>query len=146
MDIFVCGKCGYIAFKEAPQRCPVCGAPKQAFELDPTAIKKPADPKNLNELEKKHIPVIEIKRQCVLVGPGCLDVNIKIGQILHVMEADHYIMYIDLYLDDNFLARYHLTPDKLNPVVGIHLKAAAGKLLALENCNLLGRWIAEAKI
>ena len=156
MDTFVCGKCGYIAFKEAPESCPVCGAKKQTFELDPTAIKKPADPNNLNELEKKHIPVIEIsaeggsasggKRQCGLVGPGCIDAHIKVGQILHVMEEKHYIMYIDLYIDYNFIARYHMTPDKLNPVLGIHLKTNAGKLLVLENCNLHGRWIAEADI
>mgnify|MGYP001559758996 CR=1 FL=1 len=145
METFVCGKCGYLAFGKAPDRCPVCGAPKQAFELDPTAIKKPADPKNLNDLEKKHIPVIEIKRQCGLVGPGCIDANIKIGQILHVMEEKHYIMYIDLYLDYNFIARYHMTPE-LNPVLGIHLKTSSGKLVALENCNIHGRWVAETEI
>ena len=146
MNTFVCGKCGYIAFKEAPERCPVCGAPKQAFELDPNVIKKPADPKNLNDLEKKHIPVIEIQRQCNLAGPGCVDANIKVGQVLHVMEPNHYIMYIDLYIDYDFVGRYHLSPEKLNPALGIHLKTNAGKLLVLENCNLHGRWIAEAEI
>jgi len=162
MDTYVCGKCGYVAFGQAPESCPVCGALKQAFELDPTAIKKPVDPRNLNELEKKHIPAIKINRQCGLVGPGCVDVHIKIGEVLHVMEAKHYIMYIDLYLDtstslsvdgersrtidNNFIARYHLTPEKLNPVLGLHLKTASGNLLALENCNLHGRWTAEAEI
>ena len=145
MDTFVCEKCGYVAFKEAPERCPVCGALKKAFELDTSAIKKPADPNNLNELEKKHIPVIEIKRQCGLVGPGCVDANIKIGQIVHVMEEKHFITYLDFYLDYNFIGRLHFTP-ALNPAVGIHLKAASGKLTALENCNLHGRWIAEAGI
>jgi len=156
METFVCGKCGYIAFGQAPDACPVCGALKQAFELDPGAIKKPADPENLNDLEKKHIPVIEIsagggsayggKRQCGLVGPGCVDANIKIGQILHVMEAKHYIMYIDLYHDYDFIARYHLSPEKLNPILGAHLKVASGKLIALENCNLHGRWLSEIEI
>ena len=110
MDNFICGKCGYIAFKEAPQTCPVCGAPKQAFELDPTAIKKPSDLANLNDLEKKHIPAIEIRKECGLVGSGCVDAHIKIGQIIHVMEVKHFIMYIDVYHDYNFIARYHLTP------------------------------------
>ena len=145
MNTFVCGKCGYIAFGEAPESCPVCGAKKQAFELDPSAIKKPANPANLSELEKKHIPVIEIKRQCGLVGPGCIDAHIKIGQILHPAEENHSIMYIDLYLDYKFIARYHLTP-VLNPVLGIHLKVAAGKLAVLENCNLHGRWMAEVEL
>jgi len=145
MDTFVCGKCGYIAFGEAPESCPVCGVNKQAFKLDPAAIKKPVDPANLSELEKKHIPVIEIKRQCGLVGPGCVDAHIKIGQILHPAEEKHQIMYIDLYVDYKFIARYHLTPI-LNPVLGIHLKVASGKLAALDNCNLHGRWMAEAEI
>lgn len=146
MDTFVCGKCGFVAFNEAPESCPVCGAPRQDFKLDPNAIKKPADPENPTELEKKHIPVVEIKKECGLVGPGCIDANIKIGEILHPMEAKHYIMYIDLYLDHNFIARYHLTPEKLNPVLGVHLKATGGKLQALENCNLHGRWVAEAEV
>jgi len=146
METFVCGKCGYIAFGQAPDACPVCGALKQAFELDPGAIKKPADPGNLNDLEKKHIPVIEIKRQCGLAGPGCIDAHIKIGQVLHVMEAKHFIMYIDLYHDYDFIARYHLSPEKLNPILGAHLKVASGKLIALENCNLHGRWLSEIEI
>jgi len=146
MDTYVCGKCGYIAFGQAPDTCPVCGAPRKAFELDPGAIKKPADPNKLSELEKKHIPVIKLNRQCGLVGPGCVDAHIKIGEILHPAEAKHFIMYIDCYIDNVFLCRYHLTPEALNPVLGIHLRAASGKLLVLENCNLHGRWIAEVGI
>lgn len=146
MNTYICGKCGYLAFNQAPDKCPVCGAAKEAFENDPAAIKKPVNPASLNELEKKHIPVIDIRKQCGLVGPGCVDANIKIGSVLHVMEEKHFIMYIDLYLDYNFIARYHLAPDKLNPVLGVHLKAASGKLTVLENCNLHGRWVSEAQI
>jgi desulfoferrodoxin (superoxide reductase-like protein) len=62
------------------------------------------------------------------------------------MEEKHFIMYIDLYLDYNFIARFHMAPDKLNPILGIHLKAASGKLSALENCNIHGRWLGEAEI
>jgi superoxide reductase len=146
MDTYVCGKCGYLAFGQAPDACPVCGVKKEAFGLDNAAIKKPVDPANLTELEKKHIPVIKVSKQCGLVGPGCVDAHIKVGEILHVMEAKHNIVYIDVYLNRAFIARYHLTPEKLNPVLGIHLKVAAGKLLALENCNLHGRWIAESEL
>lgn len=146
MNTYICGKCGYLAFNQAPDKCPVCGAPKAAFENDPSAIKKPADSANLNEMEKKHIPTINIVKQCGLAGPGCVDANIKVGATLHVMEEKHYIMYIDLYLDYSFIARYEMTPDKLNPVLGVHLKVSSGKLTVLENCNIHGRWIAEAQI
>ncbi|MFA5116479.1 MAG: desulfoferrodoxin family protein, partial [Candidatus Omnitrophota bacterium] len=130
----------------APDNCPVCGAPKEQFQEDSSAIKKPVDPGNLNDLEKKHIPAIDIKKQCGLVGPGCVDANIKIGSVVHVMEGKHFIMYIDVYLDYAFIARYHMVPEKLNPALGIHLKAAQGKLTVLENCNIHGRWAAEADI
>jgi superoxide reductase len=146
MDIFICKRCGYISFNKIPDHCPVCHAPKEDFELKPDAIKKPADPKNLSELEKKHIPVIEIVKQCKLVDPGCIDVNIKIGEITHPMETKHFIVYIDVYHDYNFIARYHMSPEKLNPAVGIHLKVKEGKLLVLEYCNIHGRWMSEAEI
>ncbi|MCM8795871.1 MAG: hypothetical protein NC928_04235 [Candidatus Omnitrophica bacterium] len=146
MDTYVCGRCGYVAFNQVPAVCPVCGAKKEVFKLDINAIKNPQDPNNLNELEKKHIPVIDIRKECGLVDTGCVDANIKVGRVLHVMEEKHFIMYIDIYLDDNFLARYHMRADKVNPVLGIHLKVSSGKLLALENCNLHGRWLAEAQI
>ena len=146
MDTYVCKVCGYVSFGGAPENCPVCHAPKAAFSPDNNAIKKPADPKNLTDGDKKHIPVISIVKKCGLAGPGCVDAHIKVGEILHVMEAKHYIMYIDVYLDKNFIARYHMAPEKLNPVLSMHLKAASGKLLALENCNVHGRWIAEAEI
>lgn len=145
MATFICGRCGFVAFSEVPDNCPVCGAPKQAFKLDNNAIKKPGDPKNLNDLEKKHIPVVNVKQQCSLAG-GCVDVSIKVGEILHVMEARHFIAHIDVYIDYKFAARYHLAPEKLNPALGIHLKVDSGKLLALENCNIHGRWIAETGI
>ncbi|MCM8799427.1 MAG: desulfoferrodoxin [Candidatus Omnitrophica bacterium] len=146
MNLYVCGKCGYIAFEVIPEACPVCGAKKEAFEQDNSAIKSPVDPNNLSELEKKHIPVIKIERKCGLIDSGCLDVNIKIGEIIHPMQSQHFIMYIDVYLDKNFISRYHLTAEKLNPALGIHLKVKEGKLLVLENCNLHGRWITEKDI
>ena len=147
MKAFVCKVCGFASINgSAPDKCPVCGAPKTSFEEKEGAIKTPQDANNLSDLEKKHVPVIGIKKQCGLVGPGCVDANIKVGAALHVMEAKHYIMYIDLYLDRDFIARYHLTPEKLNPVLGVHLKVSSGKLSVLENCNLHGRWITETEI
>jgi superoxide reductase len=146
VEIFICNRCGYAAFKEAPRICPICGAPQEQFKAQPDAIKKIVDPSNLTELEKKHTPVISINKQCGLVESGCIDVNVKIGQILHPMEDKHYITYIDIYVDHNFVARYHLSPEKLNPVLGLHLKISQGRLIVLENCNLHGRWISQATL
>jgi len=30
-DYFICDACGYIAVKEPPDKCPVCGAVKKGF-------------------------------------------------------------------------------------------------------------------
>lgn len=146
MKMYVCKKCGLIVFNELPEVCPVCYAPKKEFMPDENAIKKPSDPKNLNDLEKKHIPVISVKHACGLVGPGCVDANIKVGEITHVMEQKHFVMYIDVYHDYGFIARYQIMPEKLNPVLGIHLKVDKGVLLAVENCNIHGKWSGEAAI
>jgi len=56
-------------------------------------VNKPADPQNLSEMEKKHIPVIDCP-----------------GEIAHVMEEGHHIQWIDLYSGSNFLAKVLLTP------------------------------------
>lgn len=142
MKGFVCKVCGFISINgSAPDKCPVCGAPKTAFEEKEDAIKTPLDPNDLTELEKKHIPVITIVKTCGLIPEGCQDVHVKIGEIQHPMEAKHYIMHIDFYINDEFISRVILTPDKLNPAAALHLKATGGKLTAIELCNLHGAWI-----
>lgn len=146
MKMFVCGTCGQIEFNEAPEKCPVCGSPKTDYTEDSNALKQPADPKNLTEGDKKHIPILRIKKQCGLIPTGCIDVQIKVGEILHVMEAKHWIMYIDVYLDYTWIARYFMAPDKVNPAISVHLKSSTGKFTAIENCNVHGKWLGEISL
>ncbi|MBU1122328.1 MAG: desulfoferrodoxin family protein [Candidatus Omnitrophota bacterium] len=142
MQGIVCKVCGYISLKpEAPEKCPVCGAPKTSFEKKGDAIKTLQDVNNLTELEKKHIPVITVVRKCGFIPEGCHDVHSNIGQIQHPMLAEHYIMDIDFYIDNAFAARVKLTPDKLNPAAALHLKPGGGKLAVIAHCNLHGAWI-----
>lgn len=147
MKGFVCKICGFISINgNAPEKCPVCGAPKKAFEEKEGAIKTPKDVNNLSELEKKHIPVITIVKKCGLIPEGCQDVHAKIGEIQHPMEQKHFIMDIDFYIDNKFISRVKLTPDKLNPAVALHLKAQSGKLTVIDHCNLHGAWIKETNL
>jgi len=144
MKGFVCKICGFIAIDgAAPDNCPVCNAPKTAFQEKEDAIKTPQDAGNLTELEKKHIPVITVVKTCGLIPEGCHDVHVKLGEIQHPMQDDHYIMHIDFYIDKKFIARTHLTPAKLNPAAALHLKSGEGKLTAVALCNLHGAWINE---
>ncbi|MFC1658599.1 desulfoferrodoxin family protein [Candidatus Omnitrophota bacterium] len=147
MKGFVCKVCGFISINgQAPEKCPVCGAPKTSFEEKEDAIKTPKDANNLTELEKKHIPVITIVKKCGLIPEGCQDAHVKIGEIQHPMLAEHYITYIDFYIDNEFISRVQLTPDKLNPAAALHIKAASGKLTVIEHCNLHGSWVSQADL
>ncbi|GEM_PF-267693 len=155
----VCKVCKFISIDgSAPDRCPVCGSPKTAFEEKENAVLTPKDPKNKTELEKKHEPVIIVVRKCDLIAESCTDVHAKIGKILHPMLPEHSIQHIDFYIDKGFMARALLTPEKLNPAAALHLKAGGGpstgsgpsrakstrgKLAVIELCNLHGAWIRE---
>ncbi len=141
MTGIVCKVCGYIAINgKAPDKCPVCGAPAASFQEKQDAIKTAQDEVNLSE---KHTPVISLVKKCGLIPEGCQDVHVKVGQVQHPMLKEHYIGIIDFYLDKQFLARVHLTPEKLNPAAALHLKAETGSLAVIEHCNLHGAWIAE---
>lgn len=144
MKGLVCKVCGYIAINNsAPDKCPVCGAPKTAFLENANAIKTASDEINMSE---KHTPVIIIERKCGLIPDGCHDVHAKVGKVTHPMLKEHFISVIDFYLDNEFLARVHLTPEKLNPAAALHLKAESGKISVVEHCNLHGAWIAETTL
>ena len=146
MKTFVCQVCGHIEFNTPPEKCPICGAPKEKFKEDPDAIKKPGDPSNKVETEQKHIPSIKIARKCDLLGGGCTDVLARIGEVIHPMEEKHFIQHIDFYLDYKFISRQKLSPVVMNPASCVHLKASAGKITVLQNCNLHGNWMKEAEL
>ena len=144
MKGFVCKVCGFVSIDgSAPEKCPVCGAPQKAFEEKPDAIKTAKDEVNLSE---KHTPVITVVRKCGLIPEGCLDVHVKVGSVTHPMLAEHYIADIDFYIDNKFISRVILTPEKLNPAAALHLKVASGRFSVVEHCNIHGAWIAEENL
>jgi len=147
MKGFVCQVCGFISIDgSAPDNCPVCHAPKTSFQGKEDAVKTPADPGNLTEGEKKHVPVITIVKKCGLIPDGCQDVHVKMGEIQHPMQAEHFITHIDFYVDKKFLSRIILTPEKLNPAGALHLKVKNGLLSIIELCNVHGAWIKEVSL
>ncbi|MFC1499258.1 desulfoferrodoxin family protein [Verrucomicrobiota bacterium] len=147
MTIFECKVCGHVEFNEAPEKCLVCHAKKEAFIEKPDAIKKPANPEELSEGDKKHIPQIVVVKECGLIpGGSCTDVHVKVGEIEHVMTKEHLIKYIDFYLDYKFISRVWLSPEVCHPAAALHLNAGSGKIIALENCNVHGNWMTETDI
>ena len=147
MKLFVCKVCGHIEFNEAPETCPVCFAKKEAFKENPDAIKKPQNPNELSEGDKKHIPQIVLNKECGLIPDGnCIDVHVKVGEIEHVMKPDHFIMHIDFYLDHKYVSRIMLQPEACHPAAALHLSAASGNLTAIESCNVHGNWMNETNL
>src|SRR3989338_6728923 len=137
MKGFICKVCGYAAINgKAPEKCPVCQT--TAFEeKDIIKTAKDEGPK------EKHVPVIKIVKKCGLIGEGCTDINVKIGEVSHPMLPEHFIVFVDFYVDNEWVERVHLSP-QLNPAAGAHIKASAGKVTAIEFCNLHGYWVNEA--
>lgn len=147
MKTYVCQACKYIALNGAPVDCPVCGMAIENFENDPDAIKKPVDTGNLTEAEKKHIPKVFIAGECPLNhADKCTGIRIKVGDIEHVMEAEHFITFIDLYIDEKYLSRVILTPQKIHPAAELHLNINAGKLTVIANCNVHGNWMTRINL
>jgi desulfoferrodoxin-like iron-binding protein len=147
MDIFKCSVCCHIAFDNAPVDCPVCGLPIENFNRDPEAIKKPQDPDNLNETEKKHIPVVTVTNKCDLIpGNGCADVLVKVGELEHVMESEHFIKFIDFYIEKRYLTRVHFTYKRLHPAASVCLNVEQGMLSVIGNCNVHGSWMTKVDL
>ncbi|MFH1380222.1 MAG: desulfoferrodoxin family protein [bacterium] len=146
MEGFVCKMCGYVAINgRAPEKCPVCGAPKTAFDKKSDALKTDQEKTEKGESEKKHIPAITVVKKCGLIE-GCVDVHVRVGEILHPMLKEHFIGSIDFYINKEFISRVTLNPEVLNPAAALHLKVQKGTVSAIEHCNLHGAWIKEAEI
>jgi superoxide reductase len=140
--LFVCVVCGFIAFDQAPQKCPICGVGPDKFKPNDQAI-NPAE----KEGKEKHVPVLVAAKACGLIPGVCQDVHVKVGSVPHPMLPEHHIDYIDVYLNHRWAARYHMAPDFLQAAVSIHFKSdQTGTVTAIEHCNLHGYWMAEINI
>ena len=93
-------------------------------------LNKPEDPNNLTDFEKKHTPTIEISSNKVIVRVG--------DGIVHPMEEDHYITYIELFKGAQSIAKKELKPRE-EPKAEFE-NVTMGNLKAQELCNLHGLW------
>ena len=146
MKTFVCQVCNHIAFDEAPVDCPVCESAIENFEKDEQAIKASADPENLTETEKKHMPVLSINECGLDHDNECTAVLIKVGELEHVMESEHLIEFIDLYINKKYFSRLAFTAKKIHPVASLHLATNSGTLSVIAYCNVHGSWRTKIKL
>jgi superoxide reductase len=110
-------------------------------------VNKPLDSHNLSDLEKRHLPAITAPQS--VKKDEFFDVQVAVGALLaHHNDCGHFIMAIELYADDTFLARADLTPGATAPnaVFRIRLRDPAKELVAYCTCNVHGRWMSSKAI
>lgn len=98
------------------------------------------DPENPTDFELKHTPKIVLKEKD---ERGFTPVEIIIGSegIIHPTEEGHWIDYISLYLDDQFLGKMEFTNGVASGYTVFKFMLDGGKVLKAEaGCNLHGIW------
>ena len=144
MSILVCGQCGLIQFGQAPDSCPVCGSPQDKFSQNDKVFEEAAE--KSKEGAVKHIPSVNVVKECGMIPENdCIDVLVRVGETLHPMLPEHFIQFIDCYIDHAYAGRAFLTP-AMNPSVIFHLKDKGTKVQIVELCNVHGHWMTEASL
>ncbi len=123
MKIYVCKKCGNVILKleDKTESLDCCN---QKMEL--------TTPNTIEASLEKHLPVYEIKDDLI---------NIKVGEVDHPMTDEHYISFIILASDNNYVIK-KLSP-KDQPVACFSYNKEYTKIYAY--CNLHGLWLTEIK-
>ena len=87
MKIYVCKKCGNVILKleDKSEALVCCGEKMELVEAN-----------TVDAATEKHLPVYEIKDGII---------NIKVGEVEHPMTDEHYISFIILTSDDNYMIK-----------------------------------------
>ncbi|MCK5282102.1 MAG: class II SORL domain-containing protein [Nanoarchaeota archaeon] len=103
-------------------------------------INKAKDMDNLEDIEKKHLPIIDCQDSVKKGEP--FEVTISVGKLLkHPNENSHYIEWIELFAEDLFISKVDLIPVVGNPKVTLTVSLhESHKLTAKARCSLHGIW------
>jgi len=91
-----------------------------------------------SDFEKKHTPYVEVERTA---EDTCV-VTAKVGHwVSHPNQADHWIEYLEVFVDDAPVARFHVAAVAVDPEVKCVVHCDPGsKITVVERCNLHGLW------
>ncbi len=122
LRFFRCQHCGNIIVKIVDSKVPVmcCGE-----------IMKELTPNTTDAAQEKHVPVVSVKNGMV---------NVKVGSVPHPMQAEHYITFVVLELENGYQIKY------LNPNEAPEANFSVGDdnvVAVYEYCNLHGLWVKE---
>lgn len=117
-QIYKCNICGNIVevLHTGKGQLVCCGQPMELLEE-----------KTKDEGLEKHVPLIEKIEKGIVV---------KIGSVLHPMEEDHYIEWIEVIANGKSYREFLKPGDKPEAEFGIK----AEKIEAREYCSLHGLW------
>ena len=122
MKLFKCKKCGNIVELISGDNANIT-----CCETIMTELKENTE----DAVLEKHVPYIEVEDD---------EVYVKIGEVEHPMEENHYIMWIAAQYSDSFI-KFDLKP---NDVPEAYFDYEEGmKIYAY--CNLHGLWMKEVK-
>jgi superoxide reductase len=116
-------------------KCEVCGNVVEVVHEGQESLVCCGQPMKLQKAHtedkgmEKHVPVIEENGNYITV---------KVGDIEHPMEENHYIEWIELTVDDAVYRRY-LSPTD-NPEVSFTVPERHIELSARAYCNVHGLW------
>lgn len=79
--------------------------------------------------KEKHVPIVE--------KDGSI-IHVKIGNIMHPMDLDHYISFV--FLETNLGGSYRYLTYNQKPVVDFHLSQGEDVIAIYEYCTLHGLW------
>ena len=121
LEIYKCEVCGNIVevIHEAGGELVCCGEPMKLMEEN-----------TVDAALEKHVPVIE------QTDDG---IKVTVGSVLHPMEEEHYIEWIELIADGRACRKFLNPGDKPEAL----FKIEAQTITAREYCNLHGLWKSE---
>lgn len=117
-------------------RCSVCGNVVEVLQAGGGELHCCGKPmcllveNSVDAAKEKHVPVIE-----KITG----GYKVTVGSVLHPMQPEHYIQWIELLADGQVLRR-QLRPGEKPEAV---FMTDAEEVKAREFCNLHGLWVAE---
>lgn len=122
-------------------RCEICGNLVQVILNGYGELVCCGQPMNLvhgkveeEMLTEKHVPVFKVNED----GKNI----VQVGSVLHPMNDNHYIMFIETISEDkNHLQLQYLHPGQEAKMI---LENKIGKTKAIEFCNLHGLWEGES--
>ena len=121
MKIYLCKKCGNVILKleDKTEALSCCG---EKMEL--------LIPNKVEAAVEKHLPVYEIMENII---------NIKVGEVEHPTTLEHYISFIILANDEEYIIK-RLSPNQ-KPEVSFSYNEKYNKIYSY--CNFHGLWLTE---